>query len=146
MFINYEKQHELGIVGLALLRNLLIGDDKTILSLLNDASEIFRDDNHGSDRKFEKPVRYDLTSGYEAWAETYDIPENLLIEVEEPAVKSVLRKFKKGTVLDVACGTGRYSDFLHSLGHSVTGVDISKSTLTLLMLAGLKLFNVMNQK
>lgn len=129
MFINYEKQHELRIVGLALLRNWLIGDDKTILSLLNEASEIIRDDNHGSDKKFEKPVRYNLASGYKAWAETYDIPENLLIEIEGPAVKSILRKFEKGIALDAACGTGRYSDFLHSLGHSVTGVDISNAML-----------------
>ncbi len=131
MSINYEKQHELGIVGLALLRNWLIGDNGTILNLLKQASGISGDDNHGpdKDKKFEKPARYNLTSGYKAWAETYDVPENLLIEIEEPIVKSVLRKFKKGVALDAACGTGRYSDFLHSLGHSVTGVDISRAML-----------------
>lgn len=130
MSMDYKKQHELGIVGLALLRNHLIGKEITISCLLNEMSKVFRvNDAYRPDKKSEKPVRYDLTAGYKAWAETYDIPENLLIEVEEPVVKSILRKFKKGTALDVACGTGRYSDFLYSLGHSVTGIDISNAML-----------------
>jgi len=31
-------------------------------------------------------------------------------------------------VLDVACGSGRHLQYMHSLGHQVTGVDIDTST------------------
>lgn len=37
--------------------------------------------------------------------------------------------FKKGTVLDIACGDGRNSLFLLSNGFKVTGIDFSKEAL-----------------
>lgn len=33
------------------------------------------------------------------------------------------------TILDLACGRGRHALFLNSLGHKVTGVDLSKSSI-----------------
>lgn len=40
-----------------------------------------------------------------------------------PEKADLLRKFIAGRVLDLACGSGVYSDFIHNLGHEVTGVD-----------------------
>ena len=73
---------------------------------------------------------FDVSKGYKAWAETYDSTPNLLIEVEEPTVRSLLSKFKPGDALDAACGTGRYSEFLNSLSHKVTGIDLSSDMLS----------------
>jgi len=34
------------------------------------------------------------------------------------------------TILDLACGKGRHSRYLNSLGYNVTGVDLSKNSIT----------------
>jgi len=36
---------------------------------------------------------------------------------------------KKATILDLACGKGRHSKTLHELGYTVTGVDLSASSI-----------------
>ncbi len=129
MELNYEKQQELGMAGLALLRNWLIGSEKTVLSIIKEVERVSVKRNFLSQKEVIRAQKHDVSSGYKAWAETYDFQKNLLIEVEEPVVKSILKKFKPGKVLDSACGTGRYSDYLHSLGHQVTGVDLSSAML-----------------
>ncbi|MDP2637762.1 MAG: class I SAM-dependent methyltransferase [Candidatus Levybacteria bacterium] len=125
--MSYQKQHELGIIGLALLRTWLIGDEGIALKVLKEAIKLT-----GSLKN--SPLLMDVNSfdmhrGYESWAITYDNLPNLLIEIEEPIVKSLLKKFSPGRALDAGCGTGRYSKFLHTLGYSVTGVDLSKDML-----------------
>ena len=37
---------------------------------------------------------------------------------------------KDSNVLDLACGRGRYSQYLSTLGYKVTGIDISKDNIT----------------
>lgn len=124
--MSYEKQHELGLAGLALLRNWLVGNNKDTNSILEEIQNLIkRSPSTGKD-----VAAYDVFKGYEAWAETYDSIPNLLIEVEEPVVKSLLKKFTPGKALDAACGTGRYSEFLNSLGYEVTGVDLSPDMLS----------------
>lgn len=129
MSINYEKQHALGLAGLALLRNWLVGDEKVIRSILDEIANISASDKDVSKTKKGKAVKHDVLGGYQVWAKTYDTSPNLLIEVEEPVVKSILKKLPIGRALDAACGTGRYSTFLHSLGHEVTGIDFSSAML-----------------
>lgn len=68
--------------------------------------------------------------GYDVWAESYDGP-NDLITLEEPYVHPILDALPPGTALDAACGTGRYSAYLASKGHSVIGVDGSAQMLAL---------------
>lgn len=129
MSINYERQRALGMAGLALLRNWLIGDEKVIRAILDEIADISTSKKTEWGSNKEKAVKYDVFEGYQIWAKTYDVIPNLLIEVEEPIVKSILKKLPLGRALDAACGTGRYSTFLHSLGHEVTGVDLSSVML-----------------
>ena len=70
------------------------------------------------------------------WKETglsvgvdYDEPGNQLIDLEQPIVRQILDGLPPGVALDAACGTGRHSTYLASLGHTVIGVDGSAAML-----------------
>jgi ubiquinone/menaquinone biosynthesis C-methylase UbiE len=69
------------------------------------------------------------TEGYGSWAEFYDEAENQLIDLEQPIVREILDRLPRGVALDAACGTGRHSAYLASLGHTVIGVDSSGAML-----------------
>lgn len=125
--MSYQKQHELGLAGLALLRTWLVGDKDVTKKVLREAIKISKSIDHSS--SFEEINTFDVRKGYQHWAITYDNFPNLLIEVEEPVVKALLKKIPPGRALDAGCGTGRYSKFLDSLGYSVTGVDLSREML-----------------
>ena len=59
------------------------------------------------------------TEGYGSWAEFYDQPGNQLVDLEQPLVREILDGLPRGVALDAACGTGRHSAYLASLGHTV---------------------------
>lgn len=130
MTINYDKQRALGYAGLALLRNFLTGKPDTVLPILQEIASVSASEKDTTDNNQQAMV-YDIEPGYAIWSKTYDTGANILIQLEEPVVKSILKKFPPGDTLDAACGTGRYSIYLKSLGHSVTGVDISEDMLRL---------------
>jgi ubiquinone/menaquinone biosynthesis C-methylase UbiE len=67
--------------------------------------------------------------GYDRWAPFYDEPGNQLLDIEQPIVRSVLDGLPVGVALDAACGTGRHTAYLASLGHTVIGVDTSPEML-----------------
>jgi ubiquinone/menaquinone biosynthesis C-methylase UbiE len=67
--------------------------------------------------------------GYDRWAPFYDEPGNQLLEIEQPIVREILDGLPVGVALDAACGTGRHSAYLASLGHRVIGVDTSPEML-----------------
>lgn len=71
----------------------------------------------------------DTVDGYRVWSETYDEPRNALLDFEEPVVREILDRLPNGTVLDAACGTGRYAAYLAAYGHRVVGVDSSPDML-----------------
>lgn len=71
----------------------------------------------------------DAVTGYREWAETYDLPGNPLINLEEPVVTRLLERLPPGVALDVAAGTGRYARRLAALGHRVLAVDLSSAML-----------------
>lgn len=119
-----KKQLELGYAGLALLRNRLVGNEKLADDIIQEVSRIALPDNCSTDVN-----QYELSVGYEAWSETYDTIPNLLIEVEGPIVRKLIKDVKKGKALDTACGTGRYSKTLSDEGFEVTGIDSSKDML-----------------
>jgi ubiquinone/menaquinone biosynthesis C-methylase UbiE len=66
--------------------------------------------------------------GYDAWAPSYDEP-NDLIDIEEPVIRAILDRRPAGRALDAACGTGRHAAYLASRGHEVLGVDVSANML-----------------
>ncbi len=121
------KQHEIGIAGLALLRNWLVGDEATAKSIMKEVSCLTKETK--SSTKSNKAIAFDTSEGYKVWAKTYDTTPNLLFEVEEPIVKNILKKLTPGIALDAACGTGRHSELLNKLGYKVTGMDISVEML-----------------
>lgn len=69
------------------------------------------------------------TEGYARWAEFYDEPGNQLLELEQPVVREILDGLPIGIALDAACGTGRHTAYLASLGHKVIGIDTSPEML-----------------
>jgi SAM-dependent methyltransferase len=66
---------------------------------------------------------------YDSWAPSYDEPGNQMIEIEGPIVREILDGLPVGVALDAACGTGRHSVYLASLGHVVIGTDTSPQML-----------------
>jgi SAM-dependent methyltransferase len=52
-----------------------------------------------------------------------------LIDVEQPIVREILNGLPVGVALDAACGTGRHTQYLASLGHRVVAVDSSPDML-----------------
>jgi SAM-dependent methyltransferase len=67
--------------------------------------------------------------GYRQWASTYDDGRNSLFDYDEPFVHGILDALPAGTVLDAACGTGRYAEHAAARGHTVIGVDSSAEML-----------------
>jgi SAM-dependent methyltransferase len=49
--------------------------------------------------------------------------------LEQPIVREILDGLPRGIALDAACGTGRHSAYLASLGHTVIGTDSSAAML-----------------
>jgi malonyl-CoA O-methyltransferase len=68
--------------------------------------------------------------GYALWADTYDADPNPLLALEERTLDSLLPNLEGSTVLDAACGTGRWLSKLLSLGaREGIGVDFSYEML-----------------
>ncbi|HEY8544950.1 MAG TPA: class I SAM-dependent methyltransferase [Acidimicrobiales bacterium] len=115
-----------GVEGLALLRHLYDGDDTDADARLAEVRRLLDDEAVAGG---EATAESDVVTGYDAWAERYDEPGNLLIGIEEPVVWSLLERRKPGPALDAACGTGRHTRRLVELGHDVVGVDLSPGML-----------------
>jgi ubiquinone/menaquinone biosynthesis C-methylase UbiE len=49
--------------------------------------------------------------------------------IEQPIVREIFDSLPVGVTLDAACGTGRHTAYLASLGHKVIGVDTSPEML-----------------
>lgn len=67
---------------------------------------------------------------YRLWAENYPpYAHNLLMEVEERAVRELIPAVRGKRVLDLACGSGRYARLLHAQGARVSALDFSYEML-----------------
>jgi SAM-dependent methyltransferase len=115
-----------GVEGLALLRHLYDGSDSAADQRLAEVRQLLEDDAFSTG---ELTREADPRTGYRAWSERYDEPGNLIIDLEEPVVWSLLQHFPRGRALDAACGTGRHSRRLVKLGYHVVGIDISVEML-----------------
>ena len=74
--------------------------------------------------------RLSVAEGYERWAPIYDDIPNPLLAREERYLLPLLMEVSKKSVLDLACGTGRWLEKLVELGcKSAVGVDCSGAML-----------------
>jgi SAM-dependent methyltransferase len=113
-----------GVEGLALLRTLYTGVAEDRVTRLSETRALLA----GPPTTERIGDELDLTEGYTRWAATYDRPLRLF-GVEEPPLRRALDVLPAGTVLDAACGTGRWASYLVDRGHVVTGVDQSPAML-----------------
>ncbi|MBI4767134.1 MAG: class I SAM-dependent methyltransferase [Deltaproteobacteria bacterium] len=63
--------------------------------------------------------------GYDRWAPTYDNGSNPLIAVEQQVMLDLIGNVSGQKILDLGCGTGRYSALLADKGASIVGIDPS---------------------
>lgn len=70
-----------------------------------------------------------VTEGYERWAATYDSFPNPLLAREERHLVPLLADLSGKTILDLACGTGRWLEILQRRGAAGVGIDCSASML-----------------
>jgi SAM-dependent methyltransferase len=123
------REFLVGVEGLALFRHLLEGDDETATARIDEVRRLVGTGEESPYGAGSDIPELDPRAGYARWAETYDLPGNPLISVEQPAVWALLGDLPTGRALDAACGTGRHSGRLVELGHDVTGVDASPEML-----------------
>jgi ubiquinone/menaquinone biosynthesis C-methylase UbiE len=116
----------LGLEGIALLRAFsgAYGRDFTT-ARLREIEQLLADELGGGTTATPLTTR----EGYAGWAAYYDEPGNQLLEIEQPIVREILDGLPRGVALDAACGTGRHTAYMASLGHTVIGVDSSPEML-----------------
>jgi ubiquinone/menaquinone biosynthesis C-methylase UbiE len=118
----------LGLEGIALLHAFAGAYDREFtLARLDEIRALLDSVEDLGDGTTVHPIS--APEGYGSWAEFYDEAENQLIDVEQPIVREILDGLPPGVALDAACGTGRHSAYLASLGHTVIGVDTSSAML-----------------
>lgn len=124
--ITYHNQREIGYIGLALLRQWLIGESENIEKLFAELLNLYKTGN-----KIEKSLAISegARDGYDKWSEIYDVMPNILIDAEQPVVERMLEGINGKKAIDVACGTGRCSSLMEDAGFDVVGVDQSKEML-----------------
>ena len=77
-----------------------------------------------------EPQFLTVERGYELWAPTYDCELNPLLALEERVLLPALPRLDGKTVVDLACGTGRWLNLLLERGaRAAVGVDISAAML-----------------
>lgn len=115
-----------GVEGLALLRTLYADAAEGRAARVAETRAFL----NGEPRSERLGVELDLLDGYAQWAASYDRPLRLF-GIEEPPLRRALDALPVGTVLDAACGTGRWASHLSGRGHDVVGVDRSPAMLDL---------------
>jgi SAM-dependent methyltransferase len=121
-------QYAIGVEGLALLRLAFTSDAGGRAARAAEMRRLACQADR--EARLQEPIgtEYDLRRGYQQWSATYDQPLRLF-PIEEPPMRTLIETIPPGTVLDAACGTGRYSVFLAQRGHRVIGVDQSDAML-----------------
>lgn len=118
----------LGIEGVALLRAFAGEHDREfVLARFDEVRRLLDSADLLGDGTDIPPIT--TVEGYRRWAGSYDEPGNGLIDVEEPIVRSIIDELPIGTAVDVACGTGRHTEYLVERGHRVIAVDASSEML-----------------
>jgi ubiquinone/menaquinone biosynthesis C-methylase UbiE len=119
----------LGLEGIALLRAWAGDYNKEFVQARLAEVRRLMDDESLAHHEGVMVRRGDVITGYGQWSKTYDDPRNSLFDFDEPVMHEILAGLASGTVLDAACGTGRYAAHLVARGHQVIGVDPSPDML-----------------
>ena len=121
-------EYLLALEGIALLRSFAGEYDREFtLARLEDVRALLNSVDELGEGAAVEPMP--TPEGYASWAPSYDEPGNQLIDLEQPVVREILDGLPRGVALDAACGTGRHTAYLASLGHTVIGVDTSAAML-----------------
>jgi SAM-dependent methyltransferase len=121
-------EYVIGVAGLALMRLGFTGDPAGRAERIAEIRGLLARLDRDAGLRAPVAAEYDLRTGYEEWSATYDQPLRLF-PIEEPPMRMLIKTLPPGTVLDAACGTGRYAGMLADLGHEVIGVDQSGAML-----------------
>jgi SAM-dependent methyltransferase len=73
--------------------------------------------------------RLDVRTGYDLWAETYDVAPNPVVALDARVTVAAVAVRAGERVLDAGCGTGRNLPGLLAAGADLTGVDFSRGML-----------------
>src|SRR5579875_959553 len=74
-------------------------------------------------------MRVSAMEGYRLWAPLYDSGVNPLLALERRAMSDVLKHVAPRTMLDVACGTGRWLLHFQRAGPQIIGCDACEQML-----------------
>ena len=74
-------------------------------------------------------MRVTPVQGYAMWADSYASEPNPVLALESRTFKPLLDTLAPKQILDVACGTGRWSSYYRQLGARVIGIDASEQML-----------------
>lgn len=129
MIYQHPLAYLLGLEGVALLRAWAGDHDRAFVEARLAEVRRLLDDGALVNHSGVMVGRGDLAAAYRGWAATYDGPGNGLFDSDAPVVREILDPLPAGTVLDAACGTGRYAEYLVARGHRVVGVDRSAEML-----------------
>ena len=130
MIYQHPLAYLLGLEGIALLRAFSgVYDRDFTLARLGEIRALLDAAEELGDGVEAHPLT--THEGYAGWAPCYDEPGNQLLEIEQPIVREILDALPVGVALDAACGTGRHTAYLESLGHTVIGVDTSLEMLAI---------------
>jgi SAM-dependent methyltransferase len=67
--------------------------------------------------------------GHRLWAASYDANPNPLLALESRVLQDLMPVAAPMRVVDVACGTGRWTSWFSDVGASVTGIDACEEML-----------------
>lgn len=129
MIYQHPLAYLLGLEGIALLRAWAGDFDEDFVQARLAEVRRLLDDPTLATHPGVNVGRGDAVTAYRQWSDTYDVPRNSLFDFDEPVVHEILDALPTGTVLDAACGTGRYAAHLAARGHEVIGVDSSPDML-----------------
>lgn len=129
MIYQHPLAYLLGLEGLALLRAWAGDYDREFVEeRLAEVRRLLQDEGLAAHPGVVVD-RADIAEAYRRWSATYDGPRNTLFDFDEPVMHEILDAQPAGSVLDAACGTGRFTAYLTARGHRVIGLDRSAHML-----------------
>lgn len=70
-----------------------------------------------------------VQKAYDEWSQTYDADENATRDLDQAVLQRVLGNLRPNSVIEAGCGTGKNTEFLASIGKTVTAMDFSAGML-----------------